>query len=88
MEYILCSLVCYVSLVTDIACFLINMQVSNSKSRISHGGHGKMFSTVQAFGLATGPMVVKTGFRDNMQPSFRVTNNMANLDWLISGQMR
>jgi len=64
------------------------MQVSNSKSRISHGGHGKMLSIVQAFGLATGPVVVKTGFSDDMQPLFRVTNNTGNLDWLISGQMR
>jgi hypothetical protein len=67
-------------LVTDIACFLINMQVSNSKSRISHGGHGKMLSIAQAFGPATGPVVVKTGFRDNMQPLFEKTNNVANLD--------
>ena len=76
------------SLATVITCFLINMQVSNSKFRISRGGHGKMLSIVQAFGPATGPVVAKTGFRDDMQPLFRKTNNMANLDWLISGQMR
>jgi len=64
------------------------MQVSTSKSLISHGGHRKIFSIIQAFGLATGPAAVKTGFRDDMQLLSRETNTMANLDWLISGQMR
>lgn len=47
-----------------------------------------MHSSVQAFGPATGRLVVKTGFSDDIQPLFSKTQNLAHLDWLITGRTR